>query len=75
MSVPRETPAHDAQTLHITQMLAQSRPCRWCGELDLVVGHGQVAARNVVCLQCGARGPSGSTPTDAIRRWNARGAT
>lgn len=49
-------------------------PCPWCGSRGFVhnrPGPNPRAPWAVVCAGCEARGPTATTPGDAVERWDA----
>ncbi len=56
---------------------ASALPCPFCGDPHMVDvfrhGHSDSGATySAVCGECGAEGPSGDSPLEAARSWNAR---
>jgi hypothetical protein len=49
-------------------------PCPFCGHSAEVTIDWRGVGFRGDCYRCGAAGPFGSTPPEAARRWNARGA-
>lgn len=64
-------------------MTEKLKPCPWCkdtkelqvlddNELNIRCGNGLDPRYAVNCPMCGCNGPSATTPTEAIAKWNRR---
>lgn len=52
------------------KVMEEMKPCPFCGSESVVVRKQIEPSSWVSCLICGALGPDGKTPEDAIVKWN-----